>query len=75
MSISETFKNKSSSWQVSVDEETQSKRMKSRDKSISEEEITTLINSNKEFDEILEENNWMYTCIPTHGQALLVQQK
>ena len=31
--------------------------MKSRDTSISEEEITTCINSYKEFDEIFEENN------------------
>ena len=31
--------------------------MKSRDTSISEEEITTRINSNKEFDEIFKENN------------------
>ncbi len=35
-----------------VDEETQRRRMKSRDTSISEEEITTRINVNKEFDEI-----------------------
>ena len=40
-----------------VDEETQRKRMKSRDTSIGEEEITTRINVNKEFDEIFKENN------------------
>ena len=40
-----------------VDEETQRKRMKSRDTSISEEEITTRINVNEEFDEIFKENN------------------
>ena len=40
-----------------VDEETQRKCMKSRDTSISEEEITTRINSNQEFDEIFKENN------------------
>lgn len=40
-----------------VDEETQRKRMKSRDASISEEEITTRINVNKEFDEIFKEKD------------------
>ena len=40
-----------------VDEETQRKRMKSRDTSISEEEITTRINVNKEFDEIFKEKD------------------
>ena len=40
-----------------VDEETPCKLMKSRDTSVSEEEITTRINSYKEFDEIFEENN------------------
>ncbi len=41
-----------------VDEETQRKRMKSRDTSISEEEITTCINVNKEFDEIFKEKDF-----------------
>ena len=40
-----------------VDEETQCKRMKSRDTSISEEEITTRINVNKEFDKIFKEKD------------------
>ena len=40
-----------------VDEETQCKRMKSRDTSISEEEITTPINVNEEFDEIFKEKD------------------
>ena len=40
-----------------VDEETQRKHMKSRDTSISEEEITTCINVIKEFDEIFKEKD------------------
>ena len=42
---------------ITVDEETQCKHMKSRDTSISEEEIKTRINVNKEFDEIFKEKD------------------
>ena len=45
------------SFGFNVDEETQCKRMKSRDTSIREEEITTRINVNKEFDEIFKEKD------------------
>ena len=38
-------------------DETQCKRMKSRDTSMSEEEITTCINVNEEFDEIFKEKD------------------